>query len=390
MFKTIFTIALFLIFGSVFVYAQTTPTPTPKPNSSNTQELGNKIAEYESKIAELKSQENSLSSQIGVMDNQIKLTEARMDATKAEIMELTLDIDSATKRVDKLEASLDDISEVLVNRIIATYKAGDVGPLHILAAAGDVDNLFTKSTYLKLVQEHDKKLMYNAQQAKNDYANQKNIFEDKKAKIEGLQTQLEEYNTQLDKERENKENLLEQTKGSEERYQALLAEAKAEYLAVQGVISGQGTEGKIGHVNQGDAIASIIQGASCNSTGTHLHFTVLRGGGTENPFNHLKDTGHNSYTNDPWTASGSWDWPLSGTIEYYQGYGNTGFAAISGIYSFHNGIDVYGSAVVRAVKSGTLYQGSYTGGGGCRLRYVRVDHDEGDLDTLYLHVNYVN
>ena len=43
---------------------------------------------------------------------------------------------------------------------------------------------------------------------------------------------------------------------------------------------------------------------------------------------------------------------------------------------------------VKAVRSGTLYRGSYSGSGSCQLRYVRVDHDDSDLDTLYLHINY--
>ena len=44
------------------------------------------------------------------------------------------------------------------------------------------------------------------------------------------------------------------------------------------------------------------------------------------------------------------------------------------------------SSEVKAVKGGTLYRGSY--GVGCQLRYVRVAHDDSDLETYYLHVNY--
>jgi murein DD-endopeptidase MepM/ murein hydrolase activator NlpD len=59
------------------------------------------------------------------------------------------------------------------------------------------------------------------------------------------------------------------------------------------------------------------------------------------------------------------------------------------IYGFHNGIDIIGpSPEIKAVRAGTLFRGSYVGSAGCSLRYVRVDHDENDLDTFYLHVNY--
>ncbi|KKQ82625.1 MAG: hypothetical protein UT06_C0043G0001, partial [Candidatus Woesebacteria bacterium GW2011_GWA1_38_8] len=60
------------------------------------------------------------------------------------------------------------------------------------------------------------------------------------------------------------------------------------------------------------------------------------------------------------------------------------------IYSFHNGIDIVSNSSpdVRAVQGGTLFRGSFNGSNGCRLRYVRVDHESGDFDTLYLHINY--
>lgn len=385
-----------VVSSNPFAYAQTTtPTPTTKPapdKSKQLSELSNKIAELESKVSDLKSQGNSLKSQIGVMDNQIKLTQYRMDATNQEISDLTLDIDSATKRVENLESSLSDVSRVLINRIITTYEVGGIGPIHVLASSSDISDLIKRANYLKIVQAHDKKLMYNAQQARNDYQNQKNIFEDKKQKIELLKDQLESYTKQLDQDKDNKEKLLAQTKGSEATYQALLSETKAEFEAIQGIVSGRGNEGEIGSVGEGQMIATVKQGASCNSSGTHLHFTVSRSGSTENPFNYLKGADHNNNAGDPFNPSGSWEWPINPTIQFHQGYGNTGFASSgASFYSFHNGIDISGSSsVVKAVKPGTLFQGSYTGNGGCRLQYVRVHHTDDGLDTFYLHINYVN
>lgn len=381
-----------LVISYQSAFAQTpTVSPTATPSKSGQlNELSKKIQELESKVADLKSQGNTLKAQIGVMDNQIKLTEYRIDSTKQQIIDLTVDIDSATKRVENLEHSLSNVSKVLINRIITTYEVGRIEPIHVLASSSDISDLIKRANYLKIVQAHDKKIMYNAQQARNDYENQKNIFEDKKKKIEALKDQLESYTTQLDSDKESKENLLAQTKGSEANYQSLLAETKAEYEAIQGIVSGRGTEGEAGSVNQGEVIATVKQGATCNSSGTHLHFTVSRNGSTENPFSYLKSIDHANNAGDPFNPSGSWEWPINPTIQFHQGYGNTGFASSgASFYNFHNGIDISGSSLaVKAVKSGALFQGSYTGNGGCRLQYVRVRHTDDGLDTFYLHVNY--
>lgn len=390
----------------VFVYAQTeTPTPTVTSSASSNKSdqlknLQDEIGKLEAKVSELRSQGQSLSSQISAMDSQISLTEARMNATKQEITDLTLDIDSANKRMQNLEGSLEEVSKTLLNRIVATYQIGGAKELQVLLSSDDVSDLASRANYLRLVQAHDKQLLYDMQQARNDYANQKLIFEDKKKKIEELKVQLEQYSAQLEVDKQTKKRLLDETKGQEQNYQRLLANARAEYEAIQNITAGKGIESEVRTVSQGERIASVISGPSCNSGGTHLHFIVSQNGSTHNPFSYLKPIDHNncsgsscgSNDGDSFSPSGSWEWPISGPIEFNQGYGSTWAVRnsyVGQIYSFHNGIDIHGSSLeVRAVQSGTLYQGSYTGGSGCRLRYVKVKHAEGGLDTLYLHINY--
>ena len=141
-------------------------------------------------------------------------------------------------------------------------------------------------------------------------------------------------------------------------------------------------------VKRGDVIAYVIQGASCNSSGTHLHFIVQEGGSVNNPFNYLSNVDFTNYTGgDPWSPSGSWEWPIIPTIGFYQGYGETTCVKsgwCSSIYSFHNGIDIYGSSSeVKAVSDGTLYSGSYSGG--CTLPYAKLVHKDSNINTLYLH-----
>lgn len=237
----------FGIFASCFlllatqIYAQTgTPTPTDVPSSASLTDLNNKIHELEKKVSDLKSQENSLSSQITAMDNQMKLTEYRINATKQEIMDITLDIDSATKRMKNLEGSLTDVSKVLLNRVVATYKAGGSETLAVILTSKNVDEATSRVNYLRIVQQHDKQLLLNTQQARNDYANQRQIFEDKKKKIESLQKQLEGYTKELDSQKDAKQKLLADTQGDEENYQRLLAQAKAQLAGFSRFTSGQG------------------------------------------------------------------------------------------------------------------------------------------------------
>lgn len=380
-----------------------TPTPTPSPGESTESQkkaLEDRIKELQNKVNDLQQQGSTLKSQITVMDNQVKLTEFRINATKQELSGLEDDIEVAEGKVSKLEGSLDKITKTLLSRIVATYQVGNIPQMHVILAANNMEDYLARANYLRLVQAHDKELLMNTQQAKMDYQNQKEIFEQKKAKVESLKQQLEGYTLQLEQEKKGKQKLLEETKGQEKNYQELLAKARSEFEAIQGIVAGNGEEVESGEVSEGQRIASIIPGASCNSSGGHLHFIVRSGGGTVNPFTYLKGVDNENCSGsscgsgdgDSFNPSGDWNWPIDPKIRMNQGYGSTWAVRntwVGRIYSFHNGLDITGSSYdVKAVKAGTLYRGSYAGSGGCRLKYVRVKHKDSDLDTLYLHVNY--
>jgi peptidoglycan hydrolase CwlO-like protein len=240
--KKILFFLLILIISLTFVgksLADITPTPTVN-NSQQTSDLQNRINDLQNKISDLQGQEKTLSSQIAVMDNQIKLTEYRIASTNQQITGLTLDIDTAGKKIVSLQNALNNSINVLLNRIVATYEVGTIQPLQVLLTSDNASNFLQRLNYLKLAQAHDRKLIYNTQQAKVDYTNQKDLLEIQKKKIELLQQQLEDYTKQLDQEKSSKSTLLAETQGSETNYQSLLAQAKAQLAGFSGFAQSQG------------------------------------------------------------------------------------------------------------------------------------------------------
>ncbi len=224
--------------------ADDTPTPTPTPgssdNSQQVQDLQKQIQDLQNKISGLQSQEKTFSSQIQVMDSQINLTQLRINATQQQITDLVLDIDTTTEKIDKLSGSLEGLTKVLLNRIVATYEIGSEQPFGILISSNNVSDFVKRANYLKVAQEHDKRLVYDTVQAKNDYANQKSILEEKKKKIEALKAQLLSYTNELNQEKSDKQSLLTQTQGSESNYQKLLAQAEAQLAGFSSFVSAQG------------------------------------------------------------------------------------------------------------------------------------------------------
>jgi len=224
--------------------SSTTPSVTPTPDTAvqqkQYQDLQQKINELEGKVSAAQQQGRTLAAQISQMDNQIKLTEFKIDATKSEIVELTKDIASATKKITTLEDSLNEITKVLLKRIVATYQVGSMPSFQMMLSSNSAADFLKRTNYLKLVQAHDKRLIYDTQQARNDYQNQKNIFEAKKQKVVALSTQLEKYSDELDNEKDNKTSLLAATKNDEATYQKLLTQAREQISSFKSFATAQG------------------------------------------------------------------------------------------------------------------------------------------------------
>ena len=325
------------------------------------------IEELETKITGLRKQAKTLKDQIAYYDSQIQLNSLKI----AQSEEL---IASISGKINLLEERLQARSRVLERQIVHTYKEGETEPLSLFFSSLNFSDVLSRFKYLQIVQNHNRKFLHDTQLVQSNYATQKTLIQASKAKLETQKATLASLRVQ-------KDNLLTQTKNNEVLYQKQLAQAQLELQAIEAALAAATKEGP---VKAGDPIALMgNSGYPDCSTGAHLHFEVRANDTWVNAEPYLKKM------TDKWglnIGSGSWDWPLRGSIEITQRYGQTPYSyryTYSG--GIHTGIDMVSSdPVVRAVSDGTLY--SYTGKcGNSTLKIKYIDHGNG-LKTLYLHV----
>lgn len=377
---------VFVLLATIFI--SFTVVSYGQETTDRKNELQNKIEEYQKKLVELNQQKNTLASQIIYMDTQMYLTTLSIQATEQQIINTEKEIELLNDRIDTLDDSLNYLSKMLLERIVDGYKTESISLFNLFFDSMDANDFLSKVKYQKAVQDNNQKLLIQVQISKSNFEEQKKLREKKKTELDELKAKLDNQKVELKNQQESKRALLVTTQNDEKTYQTLLARAKAEQAAIQGIISGAGTETLLRTVSKGETIASIIQGASCNSSGSHLHFIVQEGSSVIDPFSKLKSVDNvNETGEDSFNPTGSWDWPVPPTIHLHQGYGVTWFVRTYGWYSFHNGIDISGSSYnVNAVEDGVLYRGSYAGFNGCALQYVKVVHKDSNMSTLYLHV----
>jgi peptidoglycan hydrolase CwlO-like protein len=355
--------------------------------------INEKRACLESRIKETQTQKVTLNNTITIINGRVAVQELQIKQTEAEIERLQREIGQLTERISGLNLSLDRLSQVLVQRVQEHYKASRISQLLTTLSGENLSNMLSRSAYIEETGRQTAEAMERAETQRIEYDSEKILKEQKQTEVESKQSQLEKERSTLSKQREEQQYLLKETQNNEQRYQSELQKTLAEINAIQSIIAGRGNEGEGVEIKKGDAIASIISGASVCSNGTHLHFEVVKDKANRDPSAYLKPISA-VWSNQPDGEvgfGGDWDWPLSDPARITQGYGMTYFARVRRAYGGapHTGIDMVskdGSLSVRSVRDGKLYRGSIKCGSGL-LRYVRVDHGDG-INTYYLHVNY--
>ena len=383
-------LAIMIIF-SVPAHAITCDEPMPTDKSSPTyqSDLTAFRDDCESKKNSLSGQAKTLAQALSILNTQIKLTQAKISTNQNQLDKLDIEITDLTSRISSIDYSLTDLTKLFIKRVKETYMYRSTFDAMIVAQTSGFGDAMRVVEYTKKVRDHDRTILISLEKSRLDFDTQKQAKEQKQQEIEALKKKLNTDKVILANQVKAKDQLLSETKNRETVYQTRSTEAQAELIAIQGIIAGLGIEVKVGAVGEGERIATIIQGTSPCSTGTHLHFEVAG----NNPFTLLKNTSLNWDNADPaQNGTGSWNWPLNDPIRITQGYGHTSYSSIYA-NSLHTGVDmVSDNSTVKAVKPGELYHGSMRCGkdknGNPRyLIYVHVKQAD-SYDTYYLHVNY--
>lgn len=341
------------------------------PSTVFAQTLQDKINTLNTQIKQNQQAANGKHAEASTLQGTINELNSSIDAAQDSLDLTILQSSQTTDKINAQNAELEKQKLILKDNLKIVYKQGETTPIEVVASSKNLSDFVAQQQYLSAIKKKIDDNLVKIAAIKVD-------LEAKKTELTTLSAQQKAQVDSIAGQRAQKATLLAQTRGDEAKFQSQVADlavkkAEAEkQMAAQAAIISKGNYVSKGRVNAGDTIGYM--GSSGNSTGSHLHFTVIQNG---------------SYIN-PGFLVGS---VVSGIQT--QSFGCTGYVyepPYGSCAHFHSGIDIANSlgTPILSPRSGDIvyrgwdpYGGSYNGGYG---NMVQIRHDDG-LVTLYGHLS---
>ena len=207
--KKYIRITIALVFGIL-----STQYPVPNANAdkydSQIQALQREIDQFQAEASKLKDQARTLEREVAQLDSERQIIQGQIDLSQLKYDKLQMDIEATKKK-------LSDAREALGDTIADIYVDSDISSIEMLASSKSVSDFVDKSSYQSAIADELRKTTEEIKTLKSD-------LEKQQTDVKRILAEQELAKNELIKKTNDRQSILDQTRGQESTYNNLVAD----------------------------------------------------------------------------------------------------------------------------------------------------------------------
>lgn len=203
-----------------------------KEKKDKIEELEKRVKDFQDSIKERRSQAVTLANQIYILNSEIAKTEAETELTENQINATELEIKDTEQKIKTNEARIEKDKDRLTHLLQEIYKSDQLSYIEILLSNESLSDFFNQVQTLEQIEGETQKTVNDLQNFKAQLNREMSSLAAKKTSLGKLKQKLEDDKLMLIEQKVTKQNILLQTKNSENRFRSLLDQAKAEQASI--------------------------------------------------------------------------------------------------------------------------------------------------------------
>ena len=197
----VFTVIMALILIASFQLSALAVTEQDK------QDLQDKIDSAKDKLNTISDSKDDAESELESLTNKVAEAQNELEKIKAELNEVNEQIEEKEKQIEEEEKEIEAKNELLKQRMVALYEAGDTSFLDVIINSESLLDFFSNYAMIQQIVQSDSDLIDELEAKKQGLEKDKAELEENKAQVETLKAEQEVKSAQL--------RVLQQTKQAE-------------------------------------------------------------------------------------------------------------------------------------------------------------------------------
>lgn len=215
--KTIYL--MFTILTTLMLVASTglTSLAVTEQDKKNLQD---KIDDAKSQLNDITESKDSAKSELETLTQKVSEAQNELEKVKAQLEDVKNQITEKETQINEEEKEIEAKNNLLKQRMVALYEAGDTSFLDVLFNSENLLDFFTNYSIIQQIVESDTDLINELEEKKQGLEKDKAELEEKKQEVENLKAEQEVKNAQLRVLQETKQAEVNKLSEEEKKTQA--------------------------------------------------------------------------------------------------------------------------------------------------------------------------